>query len=162
MTLQFLHSSIWVKKRSVPKDESVTEMEWKEYKAEDAELENISTFVSTYLEERDASMSFMFKVQLAIEEVFVNISHYAYENEPDEDKKKVRFGIREQDNVFTFVFEDEGVEFNPLLREEVDVTAQEDSDKVGGLGIFIVKKNMDTVDYQRDNNKNVLTLTVKK
>ena len=61
----------------------------------------------------------------------------------------------------TLVVSDEGVPFNPLKREEPDITLSAAEREIGGLGIFITKKTMDTVDYRFENGKNILTMTKK-
>ena len=61
----------------------------------------------------------------------------------------------------TLIVSDEGVPFNPLERDEPDITLSAADRDIGGLGIFITKKTMDTVSYKYENGKNILTMTKK-
>ena len=97
------------------------------------------------------------QIAVAVEELFVNIANYAY---PDGDGS-MRPEICTDDEAVTLRFVDSGIAFNPLQEEEPDVTADAESRKIGGLGIYMVKKTMDSVQYERKDNENILTVTKK-
>lgn len=134
-------------------------MTTKVFPAKTDELDNVLAFVEESFESLGASMKVTMSVCVAIEEVFVNVAHYAY---PDRDGN-VAFDIcfNEESREVTFKMSDEGVPFNPLEREDPDITLSADERQIGGLGIFITKKTMDRVDYVYENGKNILTMIKK-
>lgn len=93
---------------------------------------------------------------LAVEEIYVNIANYAY---PDE-KGKVSICFLMDEKTLMLRIQDEGVPFNPLQTPEPDLTLSLEERKVGGLGIFLVRKFIDEVNYERDGTYNILTLTL--
>jgi anti-sigma regulatory factor (Ser/Thr protein kinase) len=94
---------------------------------------------------------------VAIEEVFVNIAHYAYgEGEGD---MTLGIGFDAGSREITFRMSDRGEPFDPLKIPDPDITLSAEEREIGGLGIFITKKTMDTVSYTYENGENVLTMT---
>lgn len=128
----------------------------------DAKEENIAgvlSFVEGELEKADCSMKIQTALCVAMEEIFVNIAHYAY---PDSSgTAKIAIGIDEDTDVATFIVSDTGIAFDPLSRDEPDITLPAEQRDIGGLGIFIIRKTMDTVVYARENGENRLTMTKK-
>ena len=118
-------------------------------------LKQVSAFVDAFLEERDCSMKTQMQIDLCVEEIFVNIAHYAY----PENTGKAEICVSEADGVVTLTFMDGGVPYDPLQKKDPDTTLAAEDRQIGGLGIFLVKKNMDTVSYRYENGKNVLTMT---
>jgi sigma-B regulation protein RsbU (phosphoserine phosphatase) len=96
------------------------------------------------------------RVALAVEEIFVNIAHYAYE-EGARGAIELRCAVCPE-SVF-LEFEDSGAPFDPLSRKDPDVTARLEEREIGGLGIFIVKKIMDSVEYCREEGRNLLRMS---
>ena len=96
------------------------------------------------------------QIRIAVDEIFSNIARYAYH--PEIGGAVVRIAI--SDDVI-IEFEDSGAAFDPLTKEDPDVTLTADEREVGGLGLFIVKNLMDSVEYRRDGNKNILTIKKK-
>lgn len=96
------------------------------------------------------------QITVSIEEIFVNIARYAYPEKAGE----MLLGIDYDDceKIFTFRFRDQGIPFNPLDKPDPDVTLPAEERKVGGLGIFLMKKNMDGYSYTHENNENILTM----
>ncbi len=120
----------------------------------EAKLENLDTvldFIREALEAADCSMKLQTQIAIAAEEIFVNIAHYAYS--PTVGSAMIRILV---DKAVTMEFEDKGRPYNPLDRADPDVTATADERKIGGLGIFMVKKIMDQVEYRHVDNKNLL------
>ena len=94
------------------------------------------------------------KIDVCIEEIYVNIASYAYGNK--EGTAKISFD--KKDNEITLKFEDEGIYYNPLQKEDPDITLSLEERQIGGLGIFMVKKISKDIQYKRENNKNILIL----
>ncbi len=127
--------------------------------AEVKQLPVINEFISEELEKYGCSMAVQMQVELAVEEIFVNIANYAYHPELGEAEVDVDAGG--DPPTITIRFLDHGKPFNPLEREDVDVTAAAESRSIGGLGILLVKKNMDDVEYSYEDGKNILTIRKK-
>jgi len=94
------------------------------------------------------------KIDIAVEEIFVNISNYAYKP----DKGDVAIYISTKQNI-SIKFEDNGREYNPIEQDEPDLNKPLMDREIGGLGVFLVKKLMDSIEYTRVENKNILILT---
>ena len=112
-------------------------------------------YIEEQLDMAGASMKVSMQIQMAFEEIFVNIASYAY---PD-GCGNVTIGHESGNGIFTLRFTDTGIPFNPLEREDPDVKSKAEDRSIGGLGIFMVKKTMDTVDYEYRDGCNILTLT---
>ena len=112
-------------------------------------------FVDAFLEARDCPMKTQMLFDLCVEEIFVNIANYAY---PDA-AGAVGIHIAEKNGVVTIIFTDSGIPYDPLKKKDPDVTLSAKDRQIGGLGIFLVKKNMDSVSYRYEDGKNVLTMT---
>ena len=93
------------------------------------------------------------QINLAVDEIFSNISRYAYCH--DNGTVTIRIAVEKD---ITIEFEDSGVAYDPLSAEEPDITLSAEERSIGGLGIFMVKKIMDSMDYRREDNKNILTI----
>ncbi|MBQ9227637.1 MAG: SpoIIE family protein phosphatase [Eubacterium sp.] len=126
----------------------------------DAKLENLShitDFLDAYLEEIDCPMKTQTQLDLCVEEIFVNIASYAY---PDE-AGTATVDLSLSDGMLTLVFKDSGFPYDPLQKADPDITLSADEREIGGLGVFLVKKTMDDVSYQRENGENILTIRKK-
>ena len=98
-------------------------------------------------------------LNLAVEEWVANVINYAY---PKGTRGHVELTAEISGDVLTLVVKDHGIPFDPTQHEEVDVDAELDDRPIGGLGIFLVRSIMDTMEYQRTpDGYNVLTLTKK-
>ena len=122
-------------------------------------LPDVLQFVEETLESYECPMKIQTAVCVAIEEVFVNIAHYAYGD--GEGDVTVHISFDEDSRMVTFRISDKGVPFDPLKRTDPDVTLSAQEREIGGLGIFIVKKKKETVDYVYENGENVLTMNKK-
>ena len=125
----------------------------------EAKIENLNevlAFIDTQLEELDCPMKAQMQIDVAVEEIFVNIAQYAYT--PAEGEAVIRLDTEKNPGAVTITFIDSGVPFNPLAVAEPDVTLSAKDRKVGGLGIFMVKRSMDDVVYEYADNKNILTI----
>ena len=122
-------------------------------------LPEVMAFTEECLESFKCPMKSSMAICVAVEEIFVNIASYAYGNGTGE--ASLCFSFDESERLMTLVVSDEGVPFNPLEKDEPDITLSAAERDIGGLGIFITKKTMDTVSYKNENGKNVLTMTKK-
>ena len=123
----------------------------------DATIENLDeiiAFADAFLEEKGCDMKSCMKIELALEEAYVNIANYAYGDKTG----KARLDVSTDGNEFTFVLSDSGVPYNPLEKEDPDVTLSAEERQIGGLGVFLVKKNMDFVSYDYKDGRNILTM----
>ena len=100
-----------------------------------------------------------FKLRLSIEEAVENVVRYAYDGGIG--WLEAGTSLDQDSLVLTIELRDAGVPFNPLEKEDPDVTLSADERKIGGLGIFLCKKMMDSIDYRYEDGNNVLTMTKK-
>ena len=118
------------------------------------ELNKLPEFVDTVCEEAGIDMVLIASLNLALEEAATNVVLYAYgKNEGEVDIEAVY-----TEKYLKFILTDTGVAFDPTQKEEVDTTLSVEERQIGGLGIHLVRQIMDSVNYERINGKNVLTL----
>ena len=123
----------------------------------DATIENVRTLtdlIDEWLESLDCSMKAQMQIDVAIDEIFSNIANYAYK----EGAGLATVSYDFSDGKAVISFKDSGTKFNPLEKEEPDVSLSVEEREIGGLGIFIVKKTMDEVKYAYVDGENVLTI----
>ena len=125
-------------------------------KAEKKEIPNGINPIVSFLEESGADKKITYKIKVAIEEILTNVASYAYA--PNTGDIDIRYRLLEDGNVIEITVEDSGVEFDPLKAQDPDTTLPLEERQIGGLGIFIVKKTMDDIKYERKNNKNILVM----
>lgn len=128
--------------------------------AKDENMEKVNEFVHRMLPP-DAEKGAACKIDLAVEEIFVNIAHYAYKNSVGSAEICCGISSETDGRTLTLIFKDSGVPFNPLEQKDPDITLPAEEREIGGLGIFLTKKFMDSVDYIRDDCRNILTLRKK-
>lgn len=119
-------------------------------------LDEVTAFIDAELEEHDCSMKVQMRIDVAVEELFVNIAHYAYE--PETGMAEIRIDFKNDPAAVVITFIDSGVPYDPLAKEDPDVSLSLEERKIGGLGIFMVKKSMDDMKYEYKDGKNVLTI----
>lgn len=126
----------------------------KVFPATDEALADAIAFVEEELEKLDCSMKRVMQITVCVEEMFVNVAHYAY-------------GCGQGDVALTFdhdgrtvsiTLTDSGMAFDPLAKADPDITLSAEERRIGGLGIFMVKKSMDEVSYERKDGKNIFTM----
>ncbi len=120
-------------------------------------LDQVIAFVGEELEAAGCSMKSQMQIELAVEEIFVNIALYAYA--PGTGSATVR--VETEGGMAFISFIDRGVPFNPLAQASPDVTLSAEERAIGGLGIFMVRKSMDDVTYAYRDGQNILTLKKK-
>ena len=119
-------------------------------------LPDILGFVEETLEGYGCPMKIQMAVCVAIEEVFVNVAHYAYGD--GEGDMNLGIGFDKENRTITFRMTDKGIPFDPLKKPDPDITLSAEEREIGGLGIFITKKTMDSVTYAYKNGENILTM----
>lgn len=125
----------------------------------DATIDNIGVvtdFVDEFLEEADCPMKAKMQLDIAIDELFGNIAHYAYREETG--NATVRVEMLEAPKAVCVTFIDSGIPYNPLEKPDPDVTLSAEDRAIGGLGIFMVKKNMDDMQYDYCDGQNRLRI----
>lgn len=134
-------------------------MTLKTFPAKTEALSDVLGFVDQMLDSVGCPMKIQTAVCVAIEEVFVNVAHYAYGD--GEGDMSLGIGFDEATRAITFRMTDKGIPFDPLKKPDPDITLSADEREIGGLGIFITKKTMDSVTYAYENSENILTMTKK-
>ncbi len=129
------------------------------FSAKTESLPDVLKFVEETLEGIECPMKIQSAICVAIEEVFVNVAHYAYPN--SEGDMSLHIGFDEVSRVITFRMTDKGIPFDPLAKPDPDITLSAEEREIGGLGIFIAKKTMDSLSYSYENKENVLTMIKK-
>ncbi len=119
-------------------------------------LHAVLAFVDEELEAVGCSMRSQMQIDIAVEEIFVNIAHYAYN--PEVGKATIRVEVQPEPLAVMLTFLDQGVPYDPLAKADPDVSLSAEERQIGGLGIFMVKKSMDDVQYRYENGRNILTL----
>ena len=113
----------------------------------------VTAFVDEELEKVDCPIKAQMQIDVAIDELFSNIALYAYENGGD---ATVIFDFA--DGVVSLTFTDSGKPYDPTKKDDPDTTLSAEEREIGGLGIFLVKKTMDSIDYRYEDGKNILTI----
>ena len=121
-------------------------------------LEAVTAFVDRCMEELGCSMRSQMQIDVAVDELFSNIAYYAYP--PGSGTVTLRVEAAEPDDVM-LTFIDSGVPYDPLSRPDPDTTLSAEERKIGGLGIYMVKKSMDEISYAYEDGKNVLRIKKK-
>ena len=111
-------------------------------------------FVSEDFEKLGVPDSVVVILVTAVEEIYLNIAGYAYEDGCGD----ATIRVETVGNSITLTFIDSGIPFDPLKKEDPDLSLPIEERPIGGLGVLLVKKTMDEVDYQRKDEKNILTL----
>ena len=119
------------------------------------EVTRIAQFVDEVCEQLQLDFATTSSIQLAIEEAVVNVIEYAY---PDKTGEKSSLMMSAQPGKIIFLLSDSGVEFDPTVTEEPDITLSAEERPIGGLGIMLVKKIMNEVTYQRIDGLNTLRM----
>lgn len=125
----------------------------------DATIENVTAvtgFVDEQLERLGCPPEAQAQIDIAIDELFSNIAYYAYN--PQTGPATVRVEVTDAPLSVEITFMDSGVEYNPLAKEDPDLSLSAEERGIGGLGIYIVKHSMDDVTYEYKDGKNILRI----
>ena len=134
-------------------------MERLQVQATKENLLEVSAFVEGYLEQLDCPMKSMMQISVAVEEIYINIASYAYGDSLG--MAEIELEHNEAEGSVDITFKDSGIPYNPLEKEDPDVTLSAEERAIGGLGIYMVKKSMDDMKYKYEDGKNILTITKK-
>ncbi|MDR3171843.1 MAG: ATP-binding protein [Treponema sp.] len=128
-------------------------------------LDTVLNFTAAYLEEADCPLETMIQISIVVEELFVNIANYAYppyHTQAGTEAVATITGEVDGDPLgITLQFIDGGVPYNPLEKPDPDITLPAEARAIGGLGIYLVKKMVDTIQYEYREGKNMLTIRKK-
>ena len=119
-------------------------------------IEVVTDFVNEQLEAFDCSMKAQMQIDIAIDELFGNIAHYAYN--PETGDATVRVEVVEEPLAVVITFIDKGIPYDPLAKADPDITLSAEDREIGGLGIFMVKKTMDEITYEYKDGQNILKI----
>lgn len=122
-------------------------------------LPQVMQFTEGCLETAGCPIRAQMQISLAVEEIFVNIASYAYASEGKKGQAVIHVETAGDPERIEITFMDWGVPYNPLEKEDPDVSASSKERKIGGLGIFLTKKSMDDVSYEYRDSMNILKLT---
>lgn len=121
-------------------------------------LESLTESVSNCAREQGFDQKRINEIELATEEALVNICNYSYPEKPGD----VEINCKSDDSHFMIEMIDSGKPFDVTSLSDPDLTPNIDERKIGGLGVFLIKKMMDGVRYRRENDQNILDLIIKK
>ena len=119
-------------------------------------LQKVLAFVDAKLEEKSCPKHVQIQIDIAVEEIFVNIASYAYH--PGKGPATIQVEVKDDPLSVELTFIDQGKQYDPLARQDPDITLSAEERGIGGLGIFMVKKSMDGVEYSYDNGRNILRI----
>jgi anti-sigma regulatory factor (Ser/Thr protein kinase) len=119
-------------------------------------IEVVTDFVDQQLEELACPMKAQMQINIAIDELFSNIAHYSYN--PEVGQATVRVEVVENPLAVTITFIDNGIPYDPLAKEDPDLTLSAEERQIGGLGIYMVKKSMDEITYEYKDGQNILSI----
>ncbi len=117
-------------------------------------LDDVLSFVDGMLETLDCPMKTQMHLDIAVEELYVNIVRYAYA--PGTGPAVLRMEPEAGGVAITFI--DRGAPYDPLKKPDPDITLSTEKRQIGGLGIYMVKQSMDGMTYRREGDSNVLTI----
>ncbi len=121
------------------------------------EIAPLARGTAAFLESHNVDPDATFAVDLALEEMVSNVIKYGYK---DRDSDQICIRLRVGRDEITLVVEDSGPPFNPLELPEPDLDKPVDQRPIGGLGVFLVRKTVDRMEYERLGNRNILRITV--
>ncbi len=119
-------------------------------------LPEVLQFVDERLVQKDCPPKVQVQLDIAVEEVFVNIASYAYN--PDVGPATIQVEIKDDPLSVELTFIDKGMPYDPLAKADPDITLSAEERSIGGLGIFMVKKSMDNVEYEYKEGRNILKI----
>jgi serine/threonine-protein kinase RsbW len=126
-----------------------------ELKSKLSELNTLCRHLEDCGNDMELPQKCLFEINLGLDELFTNIIAYGFE---DDSEHQIKFSLAKDKETLVVQVEDDGIPFNPLEAADHEVSPDLDSINIGGLGIHLVKKMMDAIDYQRVKGKNRLIL----
>lgn len=129
-------------------------MTQKTFPVNDQTLSEVLAFVEAELEALNCSMKVSMQIQVCVEELFINIVHYAYPGS----EGTATLAVDAKNGSVIIWITDSGIPFDPLKKADPDTALSAEEREIGGLGIFMVKKTMDEVHYERKDNQNIFMM----
>ena len=120
------------------------------------ELNRVAEYLDELGEQWELAVPLIFSLNLVLEEALTNIILYGFD---DQSEHKIEVEFKKSDDQLVITISDDGIAYDPTLKEDPDLTLSVEERPIGGLGIFLIKKIMDQVVYNRNGNKNFLILT---
>ena len=124
--------------------------------ASDDTLYTVLDAIESQLESNHCPSNIKTEILIAMEEIYVNIAHYAYGGK--EGEAIVQMDVTQDPNKCRVVFKDRGIPYNPLAKKDPDITLSVEERNIGGLGIFMAKQCMDRIDYRYEDGCNILSM----
>lgn len=128
----------------------------------EAKIENVDRvieFINAELDALGCSSKTKIEINVAADEIFANIANYAYK--PNIGNATIQIEVIDNSKAVVITFIDKGIPFDPLIKKDPNVALSAEERDIGGLGIYIVKKTMDKVEYEYKDNQNILKITKK-
>jgi anti-sigma regulatory factor (Ser/Thr protein kinase) len=125
--------------------------------ADTENLPEVLGFVDGVLEELDCPMKVQLQIDVAVEELFVNISRYAYAG--GQGDAVIGIEVPDDHSGVSVTFKDNGIPFDPVSHTDPDISLSADEREIGGLGILMVRKSMNSMEYEYTDGTNILTIT---
>ena len=122
-------------------------------------IETVTQFIEEQLEELNCPMRVQMKINIAVDELFSNIAHYAYH--PETGDATVQVEPCQNPLAVKITFLDTGRPYDPLKAADPDITLSAEEREIGGLGVYMVKKSMDEITYEYKDGKNILSIKKK-
>ena len=123
-----------------------------------SELESLNKVVAEFAERHQLSSKVLFNLNLALEEILTNVISYAYD---DKDEHQITVRLFLEQGQLKVEVEDDGRPFNPLEAPEPDLSKSLEERPVGGLGIHLVRKLMDELEYRREEGRNLFLIKMR-
>lgn len=127
--------------------------------AEVSKLKEVLDFINEQLEAKECSMKAQTQIDIVVEELFVNIAYYAYT--PNVGTVEIQCEFEEGDTEVIITLKDQGIPYNPLEKEDPDITLSAQERQIGGLGIYMVKKSVDDMAYEYKDKQNIVSVRKK-
>ena len=121
-------------------------------------LDTVIGYVDDAVSEVCSEPGTLMQLELVVEEVFINVASYAYGDDRGSVTVTVNAARDSAGKTVTIIFADSGVAFDPTAKQDADISPDGLMSRVGGLGIHLVRKIMDSVSYRREDGMNVLTM----
>lgn len=121
-----------------------------------SELKKVNHILEVFVKSNNLSSQVLFALNLSIEEILTNVITYGFE---DSSEHFILLRLEKGDGLINIKIEDDGKPFNPLDYDDPDPDKPLEDREMGGLGIFLVKNYMDDLQYQREENKNLISMT---
>lgn len=147
------------KRRRVRQKNGEDVMKELKLEASDETMRSVQEEVRKFLSDQNCGEDLLTTILIAVEEIYINIAHYAYGGKTGE--AVVQMELDTDPELIRMVFRDRGIPYNPLEKEDPDITLGAEERPIGGLGIFMVKESMDRIDYRYEDGQNILTIEKK-